>query len=354
MKKPVRRKQRDEGIALMIALLVIVLLTVIVVAFSYEMQVDASLVENQIDELESYLAAKSAISLGMALLAQDILDPSSDGTDSMLDAWYVETHPDNLPLGRWERMPVPDGAELKQQEYLLKIEDEFGKFNINALIDPLTLEPNQKMIDILANLFAQIGAPEDPTEAILDWIDQDEDGSFEASYYGGLEIPYLPKNGPMDSIEELLMIAGITPDVYFGSVEDNIPALYDLLTVHGNRLGNINVNTARYELLLAMGEATGNGGYADTIVARRESSPYIDTDSINDEIGSRQTPDMTPQQVDEMLARRPPHDTYSRAFHIQGDGMVNGVVTRIDAYVWRAPQGEGVEQYRIMEWRVTR
>lgn len=342
------RKKRNEGVALIIAMLIVVLLTVITVGYAYEMQVEASLVYNQMDELKSYLAAKSSISLGLSMLSADLLDPTAGVSDSMLDLWYVETHPDGLPFGLWQQMPSVDEGNNVPQEYLLKIEDEFGKFNINAIIDPQTLEPNERMVAILRNLFAQIGAEEDPTEAILDWIDQDTDGSFEDSYYSTLETPYVPKNRFMDSIEELLMVAGITPDLYFGNVEEDIPALYDLLTVHGHRRGLVNVNTARYELLRALGEECQIGDYAEGILAQRESAPYNDVSEIENQFNLN-----PPDDPNVPPPCKPPHTTLSQAFHVQGDGMVNGVVTRIDAYVWRDFEGQA-ERFRVLEWRVTR
>ena len=61
-RRPRRGAARDEsGIALIIALLFVVLLTVLVVEFSYEMQVDASLIERYTNSTAAYMSAKSSI-----------------------------------------------------------------------------------------------------------------------------------------------------------------------------------------------------------------------------------------------------------------------------------------------------
>ena len=64
-------------------------------------------------------------------------------------------------------------------------------------------------------LMALPGMTEDTADAILDWIDEDDEvrefGAEAESYEG-----YLPKNGPLDSVEELLLIRGVTPRLLFG------------------------------------------------------------------------------------------------------------------------------------------
>ncbi len=55
---------------------------------------------------------------------------------------------------------------------------------------------------------------EDVADAILDWIDADDDPNVlgaEAGYYQGLPFPYEPRNGPIRSLQELELIAGVDP-----------------------------------------------------------------------------------------------------------------------------------------------
>lgn len=351
-----RLKQR-RGIALLIALLLTVLLTVLIVQFSYEVQVDAALVENSVDDYRAYMAARSAVATGLSLLSADLLDQQNgEASDSYADIWYVETHPDNLPIGLWQQMPAAEGDEVgPQAEYLVLVEDEFGKIPLNALVDPQNpTEPRQAIVDMLRNLFAQLGADEDPTDAIVDWVDEDENqygNGAESDYYESLTIPYRCKNAPMSNVEELLMVRGITPELYFGDPENQIPPLYDLLTVHGNRRGRININTAPYEVLLALQEQSGTGGLADEIVEARLNAPFVDRNNF-DSLST--LPRLDPQQADSGVPdARDSMDVLSRCFHVQGDGMANGVKIRIDAYLWR-DQENAVEKFRTLDWRVTR
>ena len=59
----------------------------------------------------------------------------------------------------------------------------------------------------------------DVADAILDWIDEDDEPreyGAEIEYYSSLDPPYSPRNGSIESIEELLLVRGVTPDLLFG------------------------------------------------------------------------------------------------------------------------------------------
>jgi general secretion pathway protein K len=380
-----KRRKNEEGIALLIALLMVVLLTVIVVEFAYEMQVEASLVQNQLDMVSSHLAAKSAVATGMALLTADLIDQQTgEAFDSHQDIWYLETHPygeegelqDPYAVGLYQQAPGGDG------EFMVVIEDEWGKLPVNALVSASAQAGfvggggggqfrddsgsgfntgaeggvNETLVEAMRSLFITVlGAEEDPTDAIIDWIDPDDQeyggSGAEQSYYDSLDRPYKCKNAPFDSIEELLLVRGVTPELFFGDEENGIPPLYKLITVHGNNRGRVNANTAPYETLLAL-EESGRGqwaGMADEIVQLRANSPFTSREDLQQRLTA--WPRQDPQNPDPLP--QPPLDVLSRTFHIQGDGFAQGVKTRVDAYVWR-DLGEGLERYRILEWRVTR
>jgi type II secretory pathway component PulK/DNA uptake protein ComE-like DNA-binding protein len=56
-------------------------------------------------------------------------------------------------------------------------------------------------------------------DCILDWIDPDDtarDQGAESEYYSSLSPPYTPRNGPPVTIDELLLVQGVTPELLFG------------------------------------------------------------------------------------------------------------------------------------------
>ncbi len=68
------------------------------------------------------------------------------------------------------------------------------------------------------------GMTEDVADAILDWLDEDEEpramGAEFADYYQQLQPTYKPANGPVQSVEQLLLVRGVTPQLLFGYDEN--------------------------------------------------------------------------------------------------------------------------------------
>jgi general secretion pathway protein K len=132
-------------------------------------------------------------------------------------------------------------------------------------------------------------------DSILDWIDVDKvphASGAEDEYYQALQPPYLAKNKPMNLLEELLLVRGVTPDYYFGHREKapdgQIVELYGLsryLTAHlptviGSR---ININAAPLPVLLSVPGLPP--GVAQMIYERRRVKPFRDLSEISKELG---------------------------------------------------------------------
>lgn len=357
-------RRRDEGIALILALLFVVLLTVIVVEFSYEMNVDASLIQRHTSNTQAYMAAKSAIALSMSVLAADLLfgeeeeEINAGGLyDSLDEPWAESTQM----------------IALNDASVTIQITDEYGKINLNAIIyeDGAAGEKEyQPLVDALYALFELRELDILPIDVILDWLDADDIPrplGAENSYYQNLEVPFECKNGPMDSIEELLLLPGITPEVYFGEGEFPQPALSELLTVHGHPEGRVNINTAPIEVLDAMFIADGTSPSpeqrADEVRQRiLEEGPYRSEEELRAS-GLVPEPLAPPQPADPQNPNQaepppPPPDLFdvaSEVFRIQGDGQSGDSQIRIEAFVWRDTYGSGAAQmFRIIDWRVIR
>jgi DNA uptake protein ComE-like DNA-binding protein len=111
----------------------------------------------------------------------------------------------------------PDAAATGggNQPYRFGFSDESGKINLNAL---LTLDSSGQVgHDLLMQL---PNMTDDIANCILDWLDPDSDprtNGAEDDYYSSLSPPVHCKNGPLDSLEELLLVKGVTPDLLFGT-----------------------------------------------------------------------------------------------------------------------------------------
>ncbi len=113
MMRVVARNQ--DGIALVITLLVAALLTIIVVEFTYSVEIDQHMARNALNGLQASLLARSGINLGEAFLLHDD-DPAVDA--------YTEDWGNLDALN--SQFVLPDNMRLRVQ-----IIDESGKLNIN-------------------------------------------------------------------------------------------------------------------------------------------------------------------------------------------------------------------------------
>lgn len=95
------------------------------------------------------------------------------------------------------------------------LQDESARLNLNALITAEKQMPDggRTLLMALPGMTIEIA------DAIMDWLDADEETreyGAEADYYSGLDPPYGPKNGPFETVEELLLVRGVTPQLLFG------------------------------------------------------------------------------------------------------------------------------------------
>ena len=94
------------------------------------------------------------------------------------------------------------------------VQDESARLNLNALVAVEKAAAGSGR----ALLMAIPGMTEDTADAILDWLDEDDETrelGAEIDYYSGMG--YQCKNGQLGTIEELLLVKGVTPELLFGA-----------------------------------------------------------------------------------------------------------------------------------------
>src|SRR5262245_40782963 len=95
------------------------------------------------------------------------------------------------------------------------VTDEAGKLNINAL---MALDSSGKVLhDALMKL---PNMTDEVAWSIVDWVDSDDEpnpGGAENQYYTMRTPAYQCKSAPLDSIEELLLVKGVTASLLFGN-----------------------------------------------------------------------------------------------------------------------------------------
>jgi len=124
---------------------------------------------------------------------------------------------DDDPLQRGAFSAISPGLDSDGNFHGIRygLEDESTRLNLNVLLILDKQVPGSGR----TLLMALPGMTQDVADAILDWLDPDDtprDSGAEVDYYSGLSPPYAPKNGPVDTVEELLLVRGVTPALLFG------------------------------------------------------------------------------------------------------------------------------------------
>jgi general secretion pathway protein K len=228
-----------RGIALIIVLLMVSIIVALTIQFSRDTRSEIYGAANISDRLRLRYIAESGFYVGEALLLAD-----KTSFDGLTEAWANT-----------------DMISLKSEEFFdngafkLEIQDEGGKIPINKLANGNAYNPliRDALLRLLTGPYFQMGQrkAEELRDAIKDWIDADDEvtgGGAEGSYYAGLGRPYTAKNAPIDCIEELMMVKGVTRELFYGTGEN--PGLAQCMTVFGD--GRININTAPKPVLMAL------------------------------------------------------------------------------------------------------
>jgi len=185
---------------------VITILSVIVLEFSFGMRTEVQITQNYQEELQLYAMAQGGVQRAvLELIYKHDTQISQKRKPSPVEAIPPE-------MKEW----VTDGREypLKYERgsCAMRVTGEAGRININSVSEAVLRK-------IMTNLGLQGEAKDIVVDSILDWRDPDDlyrANGAENDYYHSLKEPYDCKNGNLDSVEELLLVRGITPELYYG------------------------------------------------------------------------------------------------------------------------------------------
>ena len=314
----------EKGVALVLVLVVVALLVSLVVDFTYTMQVDMTLAANQRDETKALYAARSGVELARLMLQED--DQAYDARDE--DWALFDEHPGFID-------------EDDEGRFKGTIEDEAAKFPINALIDEKGGIYKERR-EQLERLFEVLDLDPELIDPICDWLDIDDTAGpsgAEDEYYEGLVPPYPCKNGRLTSLEELLLVKGMTEEIIlYGTKEKK--GLIHYLTIYSEPDGKINMNTASAEVLQCIPDNIDEN-LAQAIIDRREKEPFLLIDSTLEELIGITLSDDTFGAMSNYCG------VASSTFSIRVEGQVRGI--KKDIYTVVKRQGKTVEP---IFWRV--
>lgn len=250
-----KKPKGPRGVALVLTLLILTILVVTGLELNRAMRVEASLAGNFRDLTQASYIAQSGVEIARSLIQED--DPTYDGADERWAQFELLSH--------LSEQLFPEGY------FTGRIVDESGKFNPNGLITPYgNVDPKKR--DQIERLLILLRYDPGVIDAILDWLDPDElrrTLGAEREYYMLLKPPYAPKNGPLDSLGEMLLIKGVSPSIFYGTEEKE--GLRKYLTVYSE--GKININTASLQVLMSLSPKVDQI-MAQAVVDYRKLKPF--------------------------------------------------------------------------------
>jgi general secretion pathway protein K len=259
-------KTTQHGMVLIIVLWFIVLSSILIFTLASETRLSADIVMRNkaaVSERADMLKALRMAEMEL-LLARMPLPPDQQRAEE--DEFGERKNPLYQFDGRPLRLSYPGQPE----NIIIRIYDHAGRLNLRRLA------PHQMETLLKQHL------PEDDNETLSelmdawqDWIDPDDLARIngaEAEYYEELDPPYTPRNGLLETVEELLLIKGFA-DI-FGQQDLNTA-----FTIYGEGNG-INPNVASREVLSQIPELTGES--IEAILTRRREEEFKNNQDFNE------------------------------------------------------------------------
>jgi len=221
------QKADERGIALLLALLVLTLLTALILEFDAEARREYREAAAFRDSYKADMLTRAAVKAARAVLMQDSLRERTTGEkfDALTDIWA-------MPIKNYQ---IGDGILTAQ------IEDEQGKLNLNDLAVNAGDELKQReKVRRVRRLFEVLQLNPTLVDALIDWMDQDDvpqPSGAESVYYQSQKPPYRAANGPLPALGELRLVKGFTPEII-----DRIARYVTVYPMDGG--GVVNLNTA--------------------------------------------------------------------------------------------------------------
>lgn len=247
---------RQRGIAVITAMLVVTIATVLAVQLVWETSLDLRRTEGMLlwDQAQQY--AYGAEAWAADILREDLRNDGGEPIDDLGEAWAQQLPPLSIEGG------VMEGA----------LEDLQGRFNLNNLVDSRGRK-NEDAFTQFQRLMEVLQIPPDDAarvgSAIVDWIDPGSDAEFDGAeddVYTSRVPAHRAANFWFTSTSELMAVEGMTREIY----TELLPVVSALPP--GSRL---NLNTAPEAVIRSLGDNISDVD-AKAWVTDREKQPCRD------------------------------------------------------------------------------
>jgi general secretion pathway protein K len=259
-----RSRQSQRGSALLAVLWLAAALAAIAFALSSTVRSETDRAGGDSDGLRTYYLASGAVERGIQW---------------MLWGWtgYNQTNPDGTPRYWAPNLPRMN-MRFPSGDAVVELIPESAKLNIN------TANP-EELYRVAAAVSGDPALARSLAEAIVDWRNPGpsplDSFYFSIGQSGGPT--FLPRHASFEEIEELLLVRGMTPELFYGNftadAEGRLYArggLRDCLSVWGSE-GPFDINTASPALMQAIGVPPAS---IAQILQRRAVRPFHDMGEV--------------------------------------------------------------------------
>ncbi|HWO41861.1 MAG TPA: type II secretion system protein GspK [Candidatus Eisenbacteria bacterium] len=226
----------ERGVALIVVLWIFIFLFAVAFDFSLTVRDEASAAHRFNDETQGYYLALAGFQRGLYDLMHQAAGVDFDDLRDRRDLFD----------GEWREGKLTGGS------YRVRFVDEGGKININRA-DEATLH----------RIFLNLGIEEPRrtilVDSILDWRDADDlhrVNGAESEYYRSLHPAYTAKNGPFETLEDLLWVRGMNAALFYGAsdaLRRETPAIpFRRIFTVDSAIDRINLRTASAEVIHAL------------------------------------------------------------------------------------------------------
>lgn len=206
MKPPLPRAVKLSRASILVGLLwCVALLALIVIGVLHSSSLSLRVTKNYGDTIQAHYLALAGIEKAKAMLYRDLTERRRSSINHSGAPFDSPRDFREVRLGRGEFSVVHQGRRDEGGRILFGVTDEESRLNIN-----------QASVEELGKL---VGMLPDVAAAIVDWRDGDNNvtpNGAEADYYSSLQPPYLPRNAPFQTARELLMVRGVTRELFLG------------------------------------------------------------------------------------------------------------------------------------------
>ncbi|MGD8591151.1 MAG: type II secretion system minor pseudopilin GspK, partial [Chromatiales bacterium] len=259
--------QRQTGVALISAVLVVAMTSIAAVAMTHRLQLSIHRTSNVLMADQRYLYTLGSEAWARGQLIRDM--QNEETYDALNEDWAKE-------------LPV---TVVEEGQVYAKTSDLQGRFNLNNLYRRNTIESEtevqdeiQQQLELFQRLLVLLELDPAIAQATSDWLDQDiqllfPDGA-EDNEYLGLTAPYRTANNLMVDVSELKLVKGVTPEAY--------EKLMPYVTVLPESTP-VNVNTASDMLLRAIFQSLDESS-VEVLLSERDETPFKDVKSFIDSL----------------------------------------------------------------------